>query len=181
MTTLSDKQSPLMLIVAGVNGAGKSTLYEVHPELFSNTERLNADEVLRQSGGDWRNPNDNFKAMKEVVSAINTLIATKTSFHWETTLSGNFHSLEKLLKKAKEQGFEIILFYVRLESAELAYERVLRRVQKGGHGVPKEVVEKRFKRSLSNFKAIKDSGLIDTVYIYDNSAAFKLVAVESKR
>lgn len=89
-----------MFVIAGVNGAGKSTLYEVHPELFSNTER---------------------------------------------------------------------------------YERVLRRVQKGGHGVPKEVVEKRFKRSLSNFKAIKDSGLIDTVYIYDNSAAFKLVAVESKR
>ena len=85
------------------------------------------------------------------------------------------------MKKANEQGFEIILFYVRLESAELAYERVLRRVQKGGHGVPKEVVEKRFKRSLSNFKAIKDSGLIDTVYIYDNSTAFQLVAVESKR
>ena len=63
MATLSDKQSPLMLIVAGVNGAGKSTLYEVHPELFSNTERINADEVLRQSGGDWKNPNDNFKAM----------------------------------------------------------------------------------------------------------------------
>lgn len=181
MATLSDRKSPLMLIVAGVNGAGKSTLYEVHPELFSNTERINADEVLRQSGGDWRIPTSMFKAMKEVVSAINTLIATKTSFHWETTLSGNFHSLEKLLKKAKEQSFEIILFYVRLESAELAYERVLRRVQKGGHGVPKEVVEKRFKRSLINFKAIKDSGLIDTVYIYDNSTAFQLVAVESKR
>lgn len=85
------------------------------------------------------------------------------------------------MKKARKEGFEIILFYVRLESAELAYERVLRRVQKGGHGVPKEVVEKRFKRSLSNFKAIKDSGLIDTVYIYDNSTAFQLVAVESKR
>ena len=85
------------------------------------------------------------------------------------------------MKKAKEQGFEIILFYVCLESAELAYERVLRRVQKGGHGVPKKVVEKRFKRSLSNFKAIKDSGLIGTVYIYDNSTAFQLVAVESKR
>lgn len=147
MATLSDKRTPSMFVIAGVNGAGKSTLYEVHPELFSNTERINADEVLRQSGGDWRNPNDNFKAMKE----------------------------------ARKEGFEIILFYVRLESAELAYERVLRRVQKGGHGVPKEVVEKRFKRSLSNFKAIKDSGLIDTVYIYDNSTAFQLVAVESKR
>ena len=176
---MSDKRTPSMFVIAGVNGAGKSTLYEVHPELFSNTERINADEVLRQSGGDWRNPNDNFKAMKEVLVEINTLIATKTSFHWETTLSGN--SLEKLLKKARKESFEIILFYVRLESAELAYERVLRRVQKGGHGVPKEVVEKRFKRSLSNFKAIKDSGLIDTVYIYDNSTAFQLVAVESKR
>ena len=85
------------------------------------------------------------------------------------------------VKKAAQKGFEIILFYVCLESAELAYERVLRRVQIGGHGVPKDVVEKRFKRSLSNLKAIKDSGLIDTVYIYDNSTEFQLVAVESKR
>lgn len=76
-----------MFVIAGVNGAGKSTLYEVHPELFSNTERINDDEVLRQSGGDWRNPNDSFKAMKEVLVEINTLIATKTSFHWESTLS----------------------------------------------------------------------------------------------
>lgn len=55
MATLSDKRTPSMFVIAGVNGAGKSTLYEVHPELFSNTERINADEVLRQSGGDWRN------------------------------------------------------------------------------------------------------------------------------
>ena len=85
------------------------------------------------------------------------------------------------MKEAAQKGFVIILLYVCLESAELAYERVLRRVQKGGHGVPKDVVEKRFKRSLNNFKTIKDSGLIDTVYIYDNSEALKLVAVESKR
>lgn len=46
MATLSDKRTPSMFVIAGVNGAGKSTLYEVHPELFSNTERINADEVV---------------------------------------------------------------------------------------------------------------------------------------
>jgi Uncharacterized protein conserved in bacteria len=40
------------IIVAGINGAGKSTLYRARPELFTNTKRLNADEILQQLGGD---------------------------------------------------------------------------------------------------------------------------------
>lgn len=42
------------VIVAGINGAGKSTLYRLQPELFENTTRINADEILKQMGGDWR-------------------------------------------------------------------------------------------------------------------------------
>ncbi|MFU0765137.1 MAG: ATPase [Leuconostoc mesenteroides] len=42
------------MIVAGINGAGKSTLYRLQPELFDNTERINADEILQNMGGDWR-------------------------------------------------------------------------------------------------------------------------------
>lgn len=44
---------PAFIIVAGVNGAGKTTLYMDNPELFANTKRINADEILRQQQGNW--------------------------------------------------------------------------------------------------------------------------------
>ena len=56
---------PQYIIVAGINGAGKSTLYDTFPSLFDKTKRINADELLRQMGGDWHKDSDNLKAMKE--------------------------------------------------------------------------------------------------------------------
>ena len=36
---------PQYIIVAGVNGAGKSTLYRTVPQLFQDTQRINAYEI----------------------------------------------------------------------------------------------------------------------------------------
>ena len=47
-------KSSRYIIVAGINGAGKSTLYRGFPYLFENTIRINADEILRGFGGDWK-------------------------------------------------------------------------------------------------------------------------------
>lgn len=41
------------IIVAEINGAGKSTLCRTRPNLFVNSKRLNADEILQKMGGDW--------------------------------------------------------------------------------------------------------------------------------
>jgi len=76
VTTLSDKQSPLMLIVAGVNGAGKSTLYEVHSELFSNTGAVPQDPIAQ-----------------EVTYAESTGQATSQP---ETFPAGNYEPLDEL-------------------------------------------------------------------------------------
>ena len=51
-------------IVAGVNGAGKSTLYQLDPDLKCEN-RVNADEILKESGGDWKNLADILKPGKE--------------------------------------------------------------------------------------------------------------------
>lgn len=59
---------PQYIIVAGINGAGKSTLYDTFPSLFDKTKRINADELLRQMGGDWHKDSDNLKAMKEEIN-----------------------------------------------------------------------------------------------------------------
>jgi hypothetical protein len=35
--------------------------------LFDKTIRINADEILRQMGGDWHKDSDNLKAMREEI------------------------------------------------------------------------------------------------------------------
>lgn len=61
---------PQYIIVAGINGAGKSTLYDTFTILFDKTKRINADEFLRQMGGDWHKDSDNLKAMKEEIKQL---------------------------------------------------------------------------------------------------------------
>ena len=62
---------------------------------------------------------------------------------------------------------DICLLYVGLSSAELAIERVKIRVANGGHGVRKEMIKKRYDRSLNTlYELIRK---VDSVSIYDNS------------
>lgn len=51
------------VLFAGVNGAGKSTLYYGH--LYDKKQpRVNSDEILKESGGDWKNTIEQSAAMK---------------------------------------------------------------------------------------------------------------------
>lgn len=72
---------PRYIIVAGVNGSGKSTFYRAFLSYFINTQRINADEILRRNGGDWQKMSDNMKAMREVIHLINQAIENQISFH----------------------------------------------------------------------------------------------------
>lgn len=51
-----ENEKPYYVVVGGVNGAGKSTIYQVQnlkrKEL--DTDRINADEILRSFGGNWK-------------------------------------------------------------------------------------------------------------------------------
>lgn len=166
------KNKPQYIIVAGVNGAGKSTLFDSDEEksLFLDTKRINADEILQKNRGDWRKDRDNFGAMREVVKQMNLAINTRQSFHQETTLAGN--GQKKWIDKAKKQGFEITLLYVGLASPELAIERVKKRVEKGGHGVPEKRIRERYKQSLKHLKELMP--YCDNILIFDNTDTLKL-------
>lgn len=161
---------PKYIIVAGVNGAGKSTLYQIQPNIFEQTKRINADEILRKNGGDWRNTTDNFKAMREEVKQIHEAFENKTSIHVETTLAGTGKAQLKLIEEAKEKGYEITLLYVTLDSAKKAIERVNQRVNNGGHGIPPDLIKKRYTQSFKNLPEVSYKS--DNVFIYDNSKGF---------
>ena len=78
------------------------------------------------------------------------------------------------IKKAKESGYEIELFYVGLASPELAIERVEKRVRDGGHGIPEKDVRRRFDESLKNLQEVIP--LCNLVRVYDNTVQFRKIA-----
>ena len=161
---------PQYIIVAGINGAGKSTLYDTFSILFDKTKRINADELLRQMGGDWHKDSDNLKAMKEEIKQLHYALDRQQSIHVETTLAGR--------GKAHKNGFEVTLLYVASRDENLAIQRVNERVQKGGHGVPVATITKRYQESKHNLPLVAFKS--DKVMIYDNSEKFTSVYAREK-
>ncbi|MDR0947258.1 MAG: ATPase [Ruminococcus sp.] len=158
------------VIFAGVNGAGKTTFYK--NDKLQYPLRINSDEILVSNGGDWKNPEDEIAAMRESVRLIKECLRENKSFSQETTLTGK--SILKNIKFAKFRGYIIEMFYVGLDSADIAVERVNSRVRKGGHGIPEDEIRKRYTESLRNFKSIIP--YCDKIFVYDNTRSFNLLA-----
>ena len=157
-------------LFAGVNGAGKSTLYnsESLNNDIKNTIRINTDEIVREIG-DWKNNSDQLKAAKIAINLRNECFLYGKSFNEETTLTGK--TILKTIDRAKELGYELQLFYVGVSSTEIAKERIKSRVEKGGHHIENDIVEKRYYESLKNLKEIILK--FDKIQLYDNSKKYK--------
>lgn len=160
-----------LTIFAGVNGAGKSTLYKILNGDFG--ERLNSDEIVLQNGWDWRDENCQLRASKQLLSKQKELLAEHLSFNRETTLCGK--SILKLIDDAKQRGYFVELYYVGVDSAEIAIARVSEREAKGGHGVSAELIEKRYGDSQENLKLVFSK--CDSVHIYDNTNTMEEICV----
>lgn len=141
-------EEKIYTIFAGVNGAGKSTLYQQYKYNLNET-RINPDEIVQKIGS-WKNDKDQMMAAKIAVKRIKECMENGESFNQETTLSGK--SIFKTIEKAKNMGYKIYMHYVGLESADLAKERVKQRVLKGGHSIPEDIIEKRYKVVYGKFK-----------------------------
>ena len=162
---------PRYVIFAGVNGAGKTTLYQSNKRI-QDMPRVNVDEIVRKDGK-WDNLADVTRAGKEAVAKIKQYFSQGISFNQETTLCGN--SIIKNILTAKEKGYRIELYYVGLESADLAVERVNYRVKNGGHGIPEDDIRKRYYNSFEQLKKIIE--YCDKIELYDNTFSFRGIAV----
>ena len=65
--------------------------------------------------------------------------------------------------------------YIGVESSDIAKQRVMLRVNKGGHGIPNEAIDRRYIDSLANLKKVIK--ICNKINIYDNTEMFKLVMV----
>lgn len=159
------------IIFAGVNGAGKSTLYQTFPK-YSQMPRVNTDEILR-TFGDWKSTEDMMQAGKLAVRELNRCLTSGLSFTQETTLCGK--TIVKTMEQAKEQGYFIELYYVGIDSVELAKQRIAYRVSRGGHGIPDNDVEKRYIETFKNLKQVLP--ICNLASLYDNTNEFRRIAI----
>jgi len=161
------KKKPVMCIVAGPNGSGKTTTTEqlLKNEWGADSLYINPDNIAQEQYGDWNSADAVLKAAQTATRQRYECLSNGTDFVFETV----FSSAEKMdfLRKAKDAGFFIRIFYVCTESPLININRIAQRYLNGGHEVPISKTISRYYSSLKNIsEAIK---ITDRVYLYDNS------------
>ena len=139
---------PNIYVISGCNGAGKTTAsYTVLPDILNCKEFVNADNIA--AGISPFNPESvALSAGRIMLERIHELIKEGADFAFETTLSTK--SYRNLILEAQRKGYTVTLLYFWLDSPALAIQRVKKRVERGGHHIPDDVVERRYHRGLAN-------------------------------
>ena len=143
------KKSPNLYVIAGPNGAGKTTFAkEFLPHYAKCKNFVNAD-LIAQGLSPFSPEAAGIKAGRLLLKQIHEFAERRADFAFETTLAGKTYV--QLLRKLKQQGYAIHLFFLWIPSVELALVRIKDRVAQGGHNVPAADVRRRFGRSVQNF------------------------------
>lgn len=137
----------ILYIIAGANGSGKSTLAETILEK-SHLKFLNADDIAREISPDAIDKVP-ITAGKIYFKRLNEYFNKNISFAVESTLSGN--NIFRIISRAKQQNYKIILIYTFLKNCSICIERVKNRVKNGGHNVPEKDIIRRYYKSLIKF------------------------------
>jgi len=157
----------IFTIIAGVNGAGKSSFTGVAEATLDDFGvRIDPDKIAAElklsalQGG------------RVVIGLINDCLAKGLHFTQETTLSGK--KTKRTIQQAKERGYHIRLFYIGLNDYNDHTYRIENRVRRGGHHIPSDVVQRRYRQ---RFKSLVEILLLcDEVVFYDNDNGFVEVA-----
>lgn len=153
-------------IIAGCNGAGKTTAsHTVLPEILDCQEFVNADNIAKGLSP-FQPESVAVEAGRIMLERIENLLRKGESFAIETTLATKIYRKKILL--ARQQGYEITLLFFWLQSAEMAKQRVATRVSEGGHNIPTDVIERRYKSGIKNLFEIY-LPIVDKGFIFDNS------------
>jgi predicted ABC-type ATPase len=144
-----DQRTPHLVVLAGPNGAGKST---AAPALLRGTlgvtEFVNAD-VIAQGLSAFEPERVAIRAGRVMLARLKQLAAERADFAFETTLASR--SFAPWIKQLTSDGYAFHLVFLWLDSPDTALARVAERVRSGGHGIPEEVVRRRFLRGITNF------------------------------
>ncbi len=142
-------RQPLLEIVAGPNGSGKSTFAESFLVAFKGRKNYLNPDLISAAVSPGANVAGLFTAGRILLQQIDEHLFQHSDIAFESTLSGRTYL--KVLQRAKAEGYFIRIYFLYLRSSRINLARVKRRVQLGGHNVPRIDVLRRFPRSYLNF------------------------------
>jgi predicted ABC-type ATPase len=163
-------ENPKLIIIAGPNGSGKTSVTSkiLEHQWIENCVYINPDNIAQDDFGDWNSPEAVIKAAIKAAQMREQCLLNREGILFETVLSAT----DKLdfIRRAKEAGYFIRLFFVSTDHPSINASRIARRVMEGGHDVPILKIVSRFNKSISNCSII--APLVDRLYIYDNSVEY---------
>ena len=159
---------PNTFIFAGANASGKSTyiahLLE-HKIIYG--EYINPDLILKEELRLDETLENYLKAFEIADKKREDAIKHKRDMIIETVFSTQ--SKIDLVKKLKETGYNVTLFFTATESSDINVLYLKNRVENGGHDVPIKKLLDRRERGFKNIKEAIDNNLIDCIIFTDNS------------
>lgn len=157
---------PILHVIAGPNGAGKSSFYQAVLKRLVSAEFVNADLLVAAELGRHAETEAEAQRGQALANARrDALMAAGDSLITETTFS--HVSKVEMVRDAQARGYDVIVYHVNLDSADLAVARVTQRTSDGGHAVPEDRIRNRYAR---NGDFIREAVLIaDAAYVFDNS------------
>ena len=159
-------ERPRIIILAGPNGAGKTTFArEFLPREAACLAFINAD-LIAAGLSPFAPERAAIQAGRLMLQSIGQHLAKRESFAFETTLSGLAYARQ--IPQWRQSGYRVELIFLSLPSAELAVQRVARRVRQGGHDIPETTVRRRFEAGRRLFTTVYQS-LVDRWELYDNA------------
>lgn len=172
---MTAEQTKKILIIAGPNGAGKTTFAtEFLPNEAHCPNFINAD-LIAAGLAPFAVDTVAFKAGRIMLTEIQNHVLQSENFAFETTLSSRHYA--RSIPQWQVAGYHIKLFYLRLETPELAIARVQQRVRSGGHYVPEHIIRRRFESGLNNLEKLYKP-LVDEWAVYENSGPTPILLEE---
>ncbi len=164
---VTENHKPVLIVIAGPNGSGKTTITSkiLRHEWLEDAVYVNPDQVAQDRFGDWNSPKAVLQAAQYCEQQREECLANRQSLIFETVLSSD--GKVDFIRRAKEAGYFIRLFFVSTSHPSINSSRIAQRVMEGGHDVPIPKIISRYYKSIVNCK--RCAALADRVYIYDNS------------
>lgn len=160
-------RKPVLIVITGPNGSGKTstTRLVIKHEWAEQCVYINPDEIAQNKFGDWNNPEAVRQAVEYCEEWREQLLKEHKDFIFETVLSSD--GKVDFLKRAKEEGYFIRMFFICTQNPTINAARIAKRVMEGGHDVPIQKIISRYEKAILNAQKVVQ--FADRVYVYDNS------------
>jgi predicted ABC-type ATPase len=160
-------EKPKLLVIAGPNGSGKTTFTGQLLKHYWSEDCVfvNPDNIAENEFGGWNDATATLKAANRAAEMREECLQNSTSMVVETVLS--MEDKIDFLRRAKEAGFFVRVFFIGTDTPEINAARVTRRMIEGGHEV---AINKIISRYFRTMRLCVAAGLIaDRLYVHDNS------------